>query len=102
VLGKSLSGIEIPLLHISNHQVEREKKNILITARWHPGESNSSHVLQGFLDFLLSPAREAAELRNRANFIVVPMANPDGVVCGNTRTSLAGKDLNRQFLYANK
>jgi len=30
------------------------------------------------------------------------MANPDGVVCGNTRTSLAGRDLNRQFLIANK
>lgn len=59
-------------------------------------------MLQGFIDFLTSPAREAAELRNRANFIIVPMANPDGVVCGNTRTSLAGRDLNRQFLIANK
>jgi murein tripeptide amidase MpaA len=59
-------------------------------------------MLQGFIDFLTSPSREAAELRNRANFIIVPMANPDGVVCGNTRTSLAGRDLNRQFLLANK
>lgn len=30
------------------------------------------------------------------------MANPDGVVCGNSRTSLAGKDLNRQFILASK
>jgi hypothetical protein len=25
------------------------------------------------------------------------MLNPDGVICGNTRTSFAGKDLNRKF-----
>ena len=30
------------------------------------------------------------------------MVNPDGVIIGNTRTSTAGKDLNRQFLLANK
>jgi len=30
------------------------------------------------------------------------MVNPDGVIIGNTRTSAAGKDLNRQFLLANR
>jgi len=25
------------------------------------------------------------------------MVNPDGVICGNTRTGFAGKDLNRKF-----
>ena len=75
---------------------------MLITGRWHPGESNSSHMLQGFLNFLTSTSREAAELRNRINFFVVPMANPDGVICGNSRTSMAGKDLNRQFIQASK
>ena len=102
MLGKSLSGIDIPLLHITNHSSEKEKKNVLITGRWHPGESNSSHMLQGFLNFLTSTSREAAELRNRMNFFVVPMANPDGVICGNSRTSMAGKDLNRQFIQASK
>lgn len=28
---------------------------------------------------------------------VVPMLNPDGVIIGNTRCSLAGRDLNRQY-----
>jgi murein tripeptide amidase MpaA len=30
------------------------------------------------------------------------MLNVDGVIIGNTRTSAAGKDLNRQFTFANK
>lgn len=31
------------------------------------------------------------------DFVIIPMMNPDGVVAGNFRTSLLGKDLNRLF-----
>lgn len=34
-------------------------------------------------------------LRNKINFIIVPMSNPDGVIMGNSRSSASGKDLNR-------
>lgn len=37
VLGKSLSGVEIPLIHITDHDNIKNKKNILITGRMHPG-----------------------------------------------------------------
>ena len=36
-------------------------------------------------------------MRKQIVFKVVPMLNPDGVVIGNFRTSLCGRDLNRQF-----
>lgn len=37
-LGRSLSGLEIPLLHISDHREESKlKKNVVITGRIHPG-----------------------------------------------------------------
>lgn len=36
------------------------------------------------------------------HFYIVPMLNPDGVVAGNYRTSLFGKDLNRTFNQARK
>lgn len=37
-------------------------------------------------------------MRKRANFLVIPMINPDGVVLGNTRSSAAGRDMNRMFI----
>ena len=39
----------------------------------------------------------AVELRKQIVFKVIPMVNPDGVVVGNFRTSLCGRDLNRMF-----
>ena len=36
-------------------------------------------------------------LRSSCVLKVVPMLNPDGVVVGNYRTSLAGVDLNRVY-----
>lgn len=41
------------------------------------------------------PSLDARMLRDNFVFKVIPMLNPDGVVCGNYRCSLAGVDLNR-------
>jgi murein tripeptide amidase MpaA len=49
------------------------------------------------ISFLISKSRVANELRKRLVFKIIPMSNPDGVIIGNTRTTLIGKDMNRQF-----
>ena len=59
-------------------------------------------MLFGFINFLCSNRKEAKELRSRANFIIVPMVNPDGVIMGNNRSSAAGRDLNREYIETNK
>ena len=42
---KSLSGLDIPVLEITDDEVaEYNKKVVLVTGRIHPGESNSSFV----------------------------------------------------------
>jgi hypothetical protein len=69
-----------------------------LTARVHPGESNASFIMHGLLDFLTGPSCEARYLRHRFVFKVVPMLNPDGVIHGNYRCSLAGTDLNRRYV----
>ena len=64
----------------------------------HPGESNSSFVMKGILDFLTSNTNpEAAALRRAFVFKIVPMINIDGVIYGNYRCSLSGFDLNRTW-----
>ena len=78
-----------------NIPIYKDKKYAIVCARVHPGESNSSFIMQGFLKFITGNSHEAVELRKRVVFKVVPMTNPDGVIAGNYRTSLSGNDLNR-------
>ncbi|XP_061420784.1 cytosolic carboxypeptidase 2-like isoform X1 [Lethenteron reissneri] len=75
----------------------RAKRAVVVTARVHPGESNSSWVMEGLLDFLLGDSADARLLRDTFVFKVVPMLNPDGVLVGNYRCSLSGRDLNRNY-----
>ena len=106
----TLSGIEIPLLTITdskeNNEEEEEKegkepdnnkKIIIITGRVHPSETHGSHIVNGLIEALLKDSPEAQLLRNNIIFKIIPMINPDGVIIGNTRTSFAGKDLNRVY-----
>lgn len=58
--------------------------------------------MKGLLDFLLSSDADAYILRQHFVFKIVPMLNPDGVIAGNYRCSLAGVDLNRVFLNPSK
>ena len=78
MLCKSLSGIDVPLVTITsrlksdpkfyNHvkltefedddsklslPMYKKKKYVIITSRVHPGESNSSYMMQGLIKYLL-------------------------------------------------
>lgn len=104
-LCKTLSGNDCPLLTITNlenlneHQTipTNERTYVVLTARVHPGESNASWVMKGIIDYLLSDETIARILRERFIFKIIPMLNPDGVINGCQRCSLATKDLNRQW-----
>jgi hypothetical protein len=50
----------------------------------HPGESNSSWMMKGAIDFLTGNSLDAKILRDNFVFKVVPMLNPDGVINGGT------------------
>lgn len=49
------------------------------------------------MDFITGDSFVAKKLRHKFIFKIIPMLNPDGVIVGNTRSSLTGKDLNRQY-----
>ena len=54
---------------------------------------------KGIIKFLTSEEEEAKILRDNYIFKIIPMLNPDGVINGNYRCSLAGCDLNRRWKY---
>lgn len=100
-LCKTLAGEDCELLTItSKDNLEKfsKRKGVVITARVHPGETVGSWLMRGVLFFLTDPLNEEARLlREHFVFKIVPMLNPDGVINGNYRCSLAGCDLNRRW-----
>ncbi|XP_023327691.1 cytosolic carboxypeptidase 6 [Eurytemora carolleeae] len=108
VLGLSVMEREIDLITISHpnnllHRIQhdgdnpRKVKVVFILGRVHPGETPSSFVIQGFIDFLTSSHEVAICLREHIVFKIVPMLNPVGVFLGNQRCNLLGQDLNRAW-----
>ncbi|XP_045763673.1 cytosolic carboxypeptidase Nna1-like [Maniola jurtina] len=102
LLCRTLAGNNVYYLTITapqncNEMEPKKKKAVIITARVHPGESPSSWMMKGFMDYLTGDTNQARELREKFIFKLVPMLNPDGVIVGNNRCSLTGKDLNRQY-----
>lgn len=101
-LCRTIAGNKCEYLTITNrvpYEVDKKKEGVVVTGRIHPGESNASYMMKGVIDFLVSNDTRAAELRDKFVFKIVPMLNPDGVINGNYRCSLAGCDLNRRWKY---
>lgn len=88
-LTKTLAGNELEGLIITNFNSTPEdiadRKCVVITGRVHPGESNSSFIVEGMIKLLVSDDVAAIKLRNTFVFKIVPMINPDGVIIGNYR-----------------
>ncbi|XP_046403035.1 cytosolic carboxypeptidase 1-like isoform X2 [Ischnura elegans] len=105
-LCSSLNKNPVPLITVSAHDMEKNKivdrEVIMLTARVHPGECNSSWIMGGVLNFLLGSGQKASELRRKFLFKIVPMLNVDGVINGCDRCGLTDEDLNRCWIRPNQ
>lgn len=87
-IGTSNGGLDVPILKITNKPKRdnmEEKPVIFILGRQHSGETHSSFIIHGFVNFLVSRVAICEKMRDKYEFWIVPIANPDGVVCGNYR-----------------
>jgi murein tripeptide amidase MpaA len=97
VLGKTLDGQDMDLLHISDGS-DGPKKTCWITARQHPGESMAQWCAEGLIWRLLDEADPVSRaLLQRMDFYIVPNMNPDGSKRGHLRTNACGANLNREW-----
>ncbi|GAB1600068.1 cytosolic carboxypeptidase 1-like isoform X2 [Argonauta hians] len=106
-LCETLSGNSVPIVTITGPDQQDNasepvpdpngRSYVFLSARVHPGESNSSWVMKGIIDFLISDKPSAQKLLKNHIFKIIPMLNPDGVINGCHRCSLSGNDLNRRW-----
>ena len=108
-LCSTLIGNDVDYFNINNNidllnfeENNNKKKGIVLFARQHPGETVGSWVIKGAIELLMGESAEAKYLRDNFIIKVIPMVNVDGVICGNSRTSLAGCDLNRRWVNPNE
>jgi hypothetical protein len=75
---------------------------IVIAGRHHPGESNASYAMEGFVRTLFAGGKDGGRLLKRFSFLILPMFNVDGVICGYYRPTLTGYDMNRSWVTPNR
>ncbi|XP_026479889.1 cytosolic carboxypeptidase 6-like [Ctenocephalides felis] len=99
-IAKSVQNRDVDMIEIGENKAlssDQKQRVVVVLARTHAGESPSSFVVQGMLEFLISTHPIARCIRDNIKFIIIPMMNPDGVFLGNQRTNLIGLDLNRTW-----
>ena len=93
VLGQTVEGQDLDCLTIGEGVV-----SLWVIGRQHPGETQASWWMEGFLERLCDNDDPVARvLRSKATFHIVPNMNPDGSCRGNLRTNYAGANLNREW-----
>lgn len=98
-LGHSLEGRPMNVIALGDQG--RSVRRVWIIAHQHPGETMAAWCMEGVVNRLLDEEDPVAQaLLDKAEIYVVPNMNPDGSARGNHRTNAAGRDLNREWLYA--
>lgn len=98
VLCQSREGRTVPLLHVMEGELPREKRfGVWVQARQHAWESGSSWVARGFAEWLIGDSAEAAWLRQHAEIFLVPIVDVDNTATGNGGKDAQPHDHNRDW-----
>ena len=92
-LGTTLDGQPLDCLELGDGE-----KQVWLTARQHPGETQAEWWMEGALECLTDPTDPVARgLRKLCRLHIVPNCNPDGSRRGHLRTNAVGTNLNREW-----
>jgi len=79
----------------------KKKSCIYIQARLHAAETHGSFIMSHIIKELTTNYEKYDSIFQYNIIKLIPMINPDGVILGNSRSSLAGVDLNRRWCNPN-
>ena len=97
-LCRSREGRSVPMLHVQEGgRTKSPRFGVWVQARQHAWESGSSWVAQGFGEWLVSDAPEAAWLRQHAEIFLVPIMDIDNTATGNGGKNAQPHDHNRDW-----
>ena len=97
-LCRSRGDRSVPMLHVREGELPNERRfGVWVQARQHAWESGSSWVAQGFAEWLLGDAAEAAWLRQHAEVFLVPIMDVDNAATGNGGKDALPHDHNRDW-----
>jgi hypothetical protein len=91
-IGRSIAGQSLYGFQITDSSSTASKQKIVLLGGTHANETVGNWTLEGLVDFLVSDDLRAAQLRQRADFYVYPMSNPDGRYAGMNRTTVQVQD----------
>ena len=98
-IAKTMEGRGLMLFRITDNRIPADKKlNVLILAAQHAGEDAGAYMAEGIINFLLSDEKEAQTAREKFNYMIVPLMNPDGIFNGTSRYNMQMEDLNNIWL----
>ncbi|NND90081.1 MAG: carboxypeptidase family protein [Granulosicoccus sp.] len=98
--GRSIDYLKVTALpaEAANDRFNRQRRQLWVIGRQHPGESMTEWWMEGWLDRLLDPDDATSRaLRGLADIHIVPNMNPDGSALGNLRSNALGVNLNREW-----
>jgi len=97
-LCRSREGRTVPMLRVAEGERAPAKRfGIWVQARQHAWESGASWVGEGFAEWLLSSAPEAAWIRQYGECFIVPIMDVDNTATGNGGKEALPQDHNRDW-----
>lgn len=97
VLTVSESGLNVPKITISDKSQKTSKNVVWIIARQHAFEAHSNFVVEGIVNYLISPDKEFKKLKKSSDIHIVPMMDVDNVFLGASGRMQTPIDFNRDW-----